>query len=40
VSRFEWAQVATNREWRTVFALPLVAALLLALPFVRRALGV
>jgi protein-S-isoprenylcysteine O-methyltransferase Ste14 len=39
VSRFEWAQVATNREWRTVLALPLVAALLFALPHLRRAVG-
>jgi hypothetical protein len=28
-----------NREWRTAAALPLLAALLLALPHLRRALG-
>ncbi len=39
-SRFDWAQVRTNREWRTAAALPLLAALLLALPHVRRWLGV
>jgi protein-S-isoprenylcysteine O-methyltransferase Ste14 len=38
-SRFEWARVRGNREWRTAAALPLVAALLLALPHLRRALG-
>jgi protein-S-isoprenylcysteine O-methyltransferase Ste14 len=38
-TRFTWALVRTNREWRTAAALPLVAALLLALPHVRRALG-
>jgi len=34
-SRFEWARVAGNREWRTVVALPLVALLL----YVRTWLG-
>lgn len=29
-SRFEWARVRTNREWRTAAALPLLAALLYA----------
>jgi protein-S-isoprenylcysteine O-methyltransferase Ste14 len=29
-SRFEWARVRQNREWRTALALPLVAALLYA----------
>jgi protein-S-isoprenylcysteine O-methyltransferase Ste14 len=29
-SRFEWARVRVNREWRTAAALPLVAALLYA----------
>jgi hypothetical protein len=38
-SRFEWERVRGNREWRTAAALPLVAALLLALPHLRRALG-
>jgi len=38
-TRFTLALVRTNREWRTAAALPLVAALLLALPHVRRALG-
>jgi protein-S-isoprenylcysteine O-methyltransferase Ste14 len=38
-SGFEWARVRRNREWRTAAALPLVAALLLALPHLRRALG-
>ena len=38
-SRFEWARVRLNREWRTAAALPLLAALLLALPHLRRALG-
>jgi protein-S-isoprenylcysteine O-methyltransferase Ste14 len=38
-SRFEWAQVRSNREWRTALALPLVVALLVALPHVRRAVG-
>jgi protein-S-isoprenylcysteine O-methyltransferase Ste14 len=39
-SRFDWARVRTNREWRTAAALPLLAALLFALPHVRRWLGV
>jgi protein-S-isoprenylcysteine O-methyltransferase Ste14 len=34
-SRFEWARVRVNREWRTAAALPLVAALLAALRLVR-----
>jgi len=38
-SRFEWSRVARNREWRTALALPLLAGLLVALPFLRRALG-
>ena len=38
-SRFEWARVRTNREWRTAMALPLLAALLFVLPHLRRALG-
>jgi protein-S-isoprenylcysteine O-methyltransferase Ste14 len=38
-SRFEWARVRTNREWRTAAALPLLAVLLLALAPLRRALG-
>jgi len=38
-SRFERARVRLNREWRTAAALPLLAALLLALPHLRRALG-
>jgi hypothetical protein len=38
-SRFAWARVATNREWRTAAALPFLAALLLLLPHLRRALG-
>jgi protein-S-isoprenylcysteine O-methyltransferase Ste14 len=38
-SRFEWARVRANREWRTAGALPLLAAVLLALPYLRRALG-
>jgi protein-S-isoprenylcysteine O-methyltransferase Ste14 len=38
-SRFEPARVRLNREWRTAAALPLIAALLLALPHVRRWLG-
>jgi len=38
-SRFEWARVGTNREWRTAAALPLLAVLLLALAPLRRALG-
>jgi protein-S-isoprenylcysteine O-methyltransferase Ste14 len=39
-SRFEWARVRANREWRTAAALPLLAALLFALPQLRRWLGV
>ncbi|HEX9188096.1 MAG TPA: isoprenylcysteine carboxylmethyltransferase family protein [Vicinamibacteria bacterium] len=38
-SRFDLARVRVNREWRTAAALPLLAALLLALPHIRRALG-
>jgi len=38
-SRFEWTRVRANREWRTALALPVLAALLLALPLLRRALG-
>ncbi len=38
-SRFDWARVRANREWRTAAALPAVAALLLALPHLRRWLG-
>ena len=38
-SRFERARVSLNREWRTAAALPLLAALLFALPHLRRALG-
>jgi protein-S-isoprenylcysteine O-methyltransferase Ste14 len=38
-SRFDWARVRANREWRTAAALPLLAALLLALPHVRNLLG-
>jgi protein-S-isoprenylcysteine O-methyltransferase Ste14 len=38
-SRFDWARVGTNREWRTAVALPFLAALLLALPQLRRAVG-
>jgi hypothetical protein len=38
-SRFDLARVRMNREWRTAAALPLLAALLLALPTLRRALG-
>jgi protein-S-isoprenylcysteine O-methyltransferase Ste14 len=38
-TRFELARVRMNREWRTAAALPLLAALLLVLPHVRRALG-
>ena len=29
-TRFDWARVRANREWRTAFALPVAAALLLA----------
>ena len=39
-SRFDWARVRTNREWRTAAALPLIAALLFALPQLRRWLGI
>jgi len=39
-SRFDWARVARNREWRTAAALHLLAAILFALPYLRRALGV
>ena len=39
-SRFDWSRVGRNREWRTVAALPLLAAVLLGLPYLRRALGV
>jgi protein-S-isoprenylcysteine O-methyltransferase Ste14 len=38
-SRFAWWRVSRNREWRTAAALPLVAALLLALPHLRRGVG-
>jgi hypothetical protein len=38
-SRFDWARVRMNKEWRTALALPLLAAVLLALPHLRRALG-
>lgn len=38
-SRFEWRRVGKNREWRTAAALPLLAALLLALPHLRRLVG-
>jgi protein-S-isoprenylcysteine O-methyltransferase Ste14 len=38
-SRFEWARVRMNREWRTAAALPLLAAVLRALPYLRRAVG-
>jgi protein-S-isoprenylcysteine O-methyltransferase Ste14 len=38
-SRFAWARVRLNREWRTAASLPLLAAALLALPHLRRALG-
>ena len=38
-SRFEWARVRVNREWRTAAALPLVALLLFLLPQLRRWLG-
>ncbi len=39
-SRFDWARVRQNREWRTAVALPLIAVLLFALPHLRRLLGV
>ena len=38
-SRFDWARVRMNKEWRTALALPLLAALLFALPQLRSALG-
>jgi protein-S-isoprenylcysteine O-methyltransferase Ste14 len=38
-SRFDWARVRANREWRTALALPLVATLLFAIPYLRRAVG-
>ena len=38
-SRFEWARVRANREWRTAVAVPLLSALLLTLPHLRRVLG-
>jgi hypothetical protein len=38
-SRFDWARVRVNREWRTAAALPLLASLLFAIPHLRRALG-
>jgi protein-S-isoprenylcysteine O-methyltransferase Ste14 len=38
-SRFEWARIRRNREWRTAAALPLVAALLYLLPHARRLFG-
>jgi protein-S-isoprenylcysteine O-methyltransferase Ste14 len=38
-SRFEPARVRQNREWRTAAALPVIAILLLALPYVRRLFG-
>jgi protein-S-isoprenylcysteine O-methyltransferase Ste14 len=38
-SRFDWARVRANKEWRTALALPLLAALLLLLPQLRRGLG-
>lgn len=38
-SRFDLARVGMNREWRTAAALPLLAGLLFALPYVRHALG-
>ena len=38
-SRFEWARVRMNREWRTALAVPLLAVVLLAVPHLRRALG-
>jgi hypothetical protein len=38
-SRFAWARVRMNREWRTAAALPLLAAVLRALPYLRRAVG-
>jgi len=38
-SRFGWARVRMNKEWRTALALPLLAAILFALPHVRRTFG-
>ncbi len=38
-SRFEWARVGLNREWRTAAALPLLVLLLLVLPHLRQWLG-
>jgi protein-S-isoprenylcysteine O-methyltransferase Ste14 len=38
-SRFGWARVRANREWRTALALPLLAAVLVALPRLRGAVG-
>lgn len=38
-SRFDWARVRANREWRTAIALPLLAAALFALPHLRTTLG-
>jgi protein-S-isoprenylcysteine O-methyltransferase Ste14 len=38
-SRFDWARVRTNREWRTAAALPVVALLLYLLPHLRRWFG-
>ena len=38
-SRFEWARVRMNREWRTALALPPLAVVLWAVPHLRRALG-
>jgi protein-S-isoprenylcysteine O-methyltransferase Ste14 len=39
-TRFRRERVRANREWRTAAALPLLAALLLALPALRRVLGI
>jgi protein-S-isoprenylcysteine O-methyltransferase Ste14 len=38
-SRFDWARVRLNKEWRTAAALPFLAAVLFALLHVRHALG-
>ena len=38
-SHFDWSRVGRNREWRTAAALPLIAALLLVLPHLRRGVG-
>lgn len=35
-SRFDWGRVRLNREWRAAAALPLITALLVALPHLRR----